>query len=238
MEQDLAVADIPPGLLLNRYSGDLDVRVEDHVPASRARPAMPSSNVRLADNFINRVEIDSTKFKTTGEIPDRGGRRKGASRSAGNERVALIRAPGEDTNIGRNPQSRSYVRGVLHTHPVALALGAVVTLLFFTLLPVGLISGFLLFLSGEFPARFGWVPQWVLVFPLLLPIVGLLYLVLALPGSCRVCGQKLLTPRACLKNAKAHYVWGLGYIVPLCLHMLYFKWFRCSYCGTPARLKK
>jgi hypothetical protein len=27
-------------------------------------------------------------------------------------------------------------------------------------------------------------------------------------------------------------------VVPLCLHLLLFSWFRCSSCGTPVRLKK
>ena len=40
------------------------------------------------------------------------------------------------------------------------------------------------------------------------------------------------------KHIKAHRFPGMGYVVPLCFHMLTFGWFRCSSCGTPVRLKK
>ncbi|MES2658454.1 MAG: DUF4332 domain-containing protein [Verrucomicrobiota bacterium] len=240
MEQKLAVADIPPAILLNRYSGDLEVRVDDRVPAARlgGRPVAASNNVRIADTSATRIEIDTSKFKTTEELMGDGPRTLTSKMSSGNDRVALIRAPRVETNLGRDPQSRRYIRGVLHSHPVALGMGAMVTLFLAVLLPVGIISAALLLLSGEVPERFGWVPKWLLVFPLALPVFGLFYMIWALPGSCRICGQRLFVPRACLKNTKAHHIRGLGHIVPTSLHILLFKWFRCTYCGTPVRLKK
>lgn len=238
MEQKLGVADIPPGILLNRYSGDLEVRVDDRVPVSRARPLVPSSNVRIADTSATRVEIDASRYKSTEELSGKGPRQQATGLSAGEDRVALIRAPRGETNAGRNPQSRRYIRGVLHNHPVALGAGAVVTLLLMTSLPVGVISTGLLMLSRELPEHFGWVPEWLLVFPLSLPVMGIFYLIWARPGSCRICGQKLFVPQSCMKNSKAHHIWGLGYIIPISLHMLLFRWFRCSSCGTPVRLKK
>lgn len=239
VEQKLAVADIPPAILLNRYSGDLEVRVEDRILTPRGgRPAPPSNNVKIADTSATRIEIDTSKFKTTEALMGDGPRTQTSKMSSGNDRVALIRAPRVETNLGRDPQSRRYIRGVLHSHPVALSIGALLTLMLSVLLPVGIISAVLLLLSGENPEHFGWVPRWLLVFPLALPVFGLLYLFLAISGTCRICGQRLFVPRVCLKNAKAHHIHGLGHIIPVSLHMLLFKWFRCTYCGTPVRLKK
>ena len=241
MDQKLAVADIPPAILLNRYSGDLEVRVEDRVPASRIErlaPA-PSNNVRLADQSLPRIELDTSKFKSTEAMVTDGPRTVTArTSSSNNDRVALIRAPRVETNEGRDPSSSFYVRGVLHSHPIAMTVAAFLTLVLVVFLPLGIISAALLLLSTEVPAHFGWVPEWLLVFPAALPVFGVLYLIFASQASCRICGQKLLIPRACLKNAKAHYVRGLGHIIPVSLHMLLFKWFRCTYCGTPVRLKK
>ena len=143
-----------------------------------------------------------------------------------------------ETNKGRSPRSRTYIRGVLHSHPVGLSIGAVLTLALGIMLPLAIASAGLLLLSGEWPERFGWVPKWLLAFPLSLPLFGIAYVIFAMRGSCRICGQKLFVPRLCLKNSKAHHVRGLGYIVPVSLHMLLFRWFRCTYCGTPVRLKK
>ena len=57
-------------------------------------------------------------------------------------------------------------------------------------------------------------------------------------GSCLICWQKLFIHRSHLKNAKAHHLPVLGYILPLCFHLLVFRWFRCTHCGTPVRLKE
>ena len=90
----------------------------------------------------------------------------------------------------------------------------------------------------EMPDRFGWVPGWLIVFPLLLPLVGICYLIWGLGGSCRVCGQGLFRHSAHLKNKRAHHMPVLGYIFPLCIQILLFHWFRCTHCGTPVRLKE
>ena len=154
------------------------------------------------------------------------------------DRVALIRGPRVETNKGRDPQSPFFIRGVLHSHPVSLSIGAIVTLILAIILPLAIVSAGLLLLSDLVPLHFSWVPKWLLAFPFSLPVVGMGYLFFGLGGSCRICGQKQFVPRACLKNTKAHHVRGLGYIVPVAVHMLLFKWFRCTYCGTPVRLKK
>ena len=239
VEQRLVVGDIPPGIFLNRYSGDLEVRVEDRVPSAKnLRPTAQSNHVRIAENIGTRLEIDASRIKSTDILAGAAPRAITADIAPKDERVALIRGPRMETNKGRDPHSRRFVRGVLHSHPVSLGFGAVVTLILSFLLPAAIISAGLLLLSDQMPQSFTWVPKWILVFPLSLPVVGLAWLIWGMNGSCRICGQKMFVPRMCLKNSKAHYILGLGHIIPTALHMLLFQWFRCTYCGTPVRLKK
>jgi Domain of unknown function (DUF4332) len=236
IDQGLAVGSIPPGILLSQYAG-VDVRVEKRVPSVQTRAAVPTGNIKLAEASGHRTgEIDHSKIKSTEILAGAAPRREAPKDE--NERLTLLRAPLEKTNRGRDPHSSFYIRGVLHSHPISLATGAVVTLFLITVLPLAIVSSALLLLSQELPLHFGWVPKWVLVFPLSLPLLGLAYLIWGLSGSCRICGQKLFLPRMCLKNSKAHHVKWLGHIVPVSFHMLVFKWFRCTYCGTPVRLKK
>jgi Domain of unknown function (DUF4332) len=239
VEQHLSVGDIPPAIFLNRYTGDLEVRVEDRVPSARnPRSAAQSSHVRIAENSGTRMEIDASRIKSTDVLAGVVPRASPADATPTNERVALIRGPRVETNKGRDPQSRRFVRGVLHSHPLSLGFGAVVTLILSFLLPAAVISAGLLLLSDQMPLSFLWVPKGLLVFPLSLPVVGLAWLIWGMNGSCRICGQKMFVPRMCLKNSKAHHIRGLGHIIPTALHMLLFQWFRCTYCGTPVRLKK
>lgn len=239
IDQGLSVGDIPSAILLNRYSGDLELKVEDRFPKLRpGRPVVPTSNVKIAENSRNRREMDVSRIKPIEALALGETRPASANSTAENDRVALIRGPRVETNRGRDPNSRFYIRGVMHSHPISMAVGAVVTLLSAAMLPLAIVSAALLLLSREAHNHFGWVPEWLLVFPLGLPVFGIIYLIWGLHGSCRICGQKVFVPKMCMKNSKAHHFAGLGYIVPVCLHILLFKWFRCPYCGTPVRLKK
>ncbi|MES2980773.1 MAG: DUF4332 domain-containing protein [Verrucomicrobiota bacterium] len=238
MEKKIRVSDIPAGLLLNRYSGDLDVRIgnpelpQGDVPQRRqAAPAQLGQKAQ-PKNFdpSNLRAID----------PNAAPVQRVAKSKAGHEedRVALIRAPRESTNRGKNPKSRNYIRGVLHTHPWHLRVGAVFTLILLPLVPIAIISGFLLLLTSISAESFPWVPKWLIAFPIALPVIGIGYLFWGLTGKCRICSQKLFAHKRALKHAKAHRLFYLGYVVPLSIHLLLFSWFRCSSCGTPVRLKK
>lgn len=236
----LAVSDIPPAILLNRYSGDLDVKTGRRLPENRnAKTSATSGNfVRLAESGSQRLDIDTARLRSTGDLGELMLKVATVKTSPANDRVALIRAPRSTTNKGRDPQSRWYIRGVLHSHPHSIIAGALVTLLVLIFTPLAVTSSLLLLLSGEMPQRFAWVPGWLIVFPLILPLFGICYLIWGLGGSCRICGQNLFRHRAHLKNTRAHHVPGLGHIFPLCLHILLFRWFRCTHCGTPVRLKE
>jgi len=251
IEAGLAVSEIPAAILLNRYAGDLEIRVTDR-KGPRGIPRSPNltktrattgAYVQIADPMPPRLQIDTTRLRSIADL-EQSRPRIPASRAAPdtpapeNDRVALIRAPREETNRGRDPRSRWYIRGVLHSHPWSMMFGAVITLLMMVLTVPALIAAALLLLSDLMPTVFHWVSPWLLILPCSLPVVGVFYLIYGVKGRCRICNQRLFFPRACLKNSKAHRIPGLGYIIPVCLHMLLFRWFRCTYCGTPVRLKK
>jgi hypothetical protein len=254
VENQLAVADIPPAILFNRYSGDLEIRVTARTAAAGgvprvslpglSRPVSSSVYVQLAEAAPPRLEIDVSRLRSVADLEKVGQLIPGslsappADGAPDNNRVALIRAPLAETNRGRDPRSRSYVRGVLHTHPGGMTAGAVVTLVLAVLLPLAMVDCFLLLLAVLFPNNFSWVSLWFLVLPCCLPVLGIFYLIFGVGGHCRICTQRVFLPRSCRKNIKAHHIRGLGHIVPMCLHMLLFRWFRCTYCGTPVRLKK
>lgn len=239
VDNQLGVPDIPAAILLNRYSGDLDVKVDERLPKNRQpKPAPSAGYVQISDSASQRVEFDPSKIRSMDEMGDPMLKVAAVKTSPANDRVALLRAPRSETNKGRSPHSRWYIRGVLHSHPVSIYVGAVVTLLLMVMVPLAVVCTALLFLSGEMPQRFGWVPGWLLAIPVSLPLFGIVYLIWGLGGSCRICGQKLFTHRSHLKNSRAHHVRGLGYVLPLCFQIIVFRWFRCTHCGTPVRLKE
>ena len=239
IENQLLVGDIPPAVFLNRVVGDLDVRVSKDSAMRSPRPAT-SGAVFLSDASPPRRSFDVSRVKSIASLVGETSPPPAAVPvDPGEDRVALIRAPRVETNRGRDPESPFYIRGVLHTHPVRMLIGALITLVMVIEVPVAIASAFLLLLSDQKPEGFSWVPKWLLAFPLSLPLVGVAFLFFGVgAGKCRICGQGQFIPRACRKNAKAHHVPLVGYIIPTALHMLVFRWFRCTYCGTPVRLKE
>jgi hypothetical protein len=240
IENQLGVSDIPAAILLNRYCGDLEVKVEQRLPMNwqAKSPVTSGKYVRIADNGNSRLEIDTSRVRPTDAMGDPMLKGAAIKNWPPDDRVALIRAPRSSTNEGRDPQSRWYIRGVLHSHPLSIFAGAAVTLLLMIVTPAAVISAALLLASAEMPAYFAWVPRYLLAFPAALPVIGFVYLICGLGGSCRICGQKLFAYRAHFKNSRAHRIPGLGHILPLCIHILLFRWFRCTHCGTPVRLKE
>ena len=206
------VLEIPKGLLLNHYIGDLDVRVSESAP--KGRP----------------MALDHYRKKAGGKDGELDWWTKAEP--------SLLSTPLESTNKGKNPNSRWYIRGVLHPNPMSLYLAAMATFLIIWMIPAALISVGLLILSSQQPERFEWVSPQLLWVPAGLALVGLVYLVFGLSGRCKVCNQRLFIYRSRFKNAEAHHFPGMGYVLPLCLHLMVFRWFRCTHCGTPIRLKK
>ena len=239
MGKGIRVSDVPAGLLLSSYPGDPVIPVGDapepklDLPTPRLR-----SNVELIAIPHARQSFTSTVSQAETPLKQRDNRMPASKSGHEEDRVALIRAPRAETNLGKNPESRAYIRGVLHTHPWTLRLGAIFSLLLLINFILAVASAFLLLASRESPDFFSWVPAWILAFPIALPVTGIGYMLWGFAGKCRICNQKLFISAAALKHVRSHRIWGLGFVVPLSLHLLAFNWFRCSSCGTPVRLKK
>jgi hypothetical protein len=238
VEKGLAVSDIPAGLPLSRYSGDPDLRVDapnaprTDVPLQRA-PANPAKTEKKPE----RRQFDVSSARPMTPSAANGKRIPKSKPHDYQDRVSLIRAPLEQTNRGKDPKSRNYIRGVMHTDPWSIRIGAIFSLMLLVNLPLSIIAAFLLLVSREFQETFSWVPEWFLAFPVALPFIGLGYMIWGFSGKCRICNQKLFVHKAALKHVNSHRLPRMGYIVPLCIHLLLFNWFRCSSCGTPVRLK-
>ncbi|MES2996623.1 MAG: DUF4332 domain-containing protein [Verrucomicrobiota bacterium] len=219
LKHGLGPRDVPEAALLNR-SGDLEFRIERMV---KAKP------VDLSPRNSRATAGDNSEFRKPSEnVP--------ALTRAGS--ASLIRAPRVETNRGKKPNSRFFIRGVLHTNPWRVWWGAIFTLLIIALIPLSIVSAMMLLLSSEQPKDFHWVPRWIIALPIAFGPAGIAYLLHAVPIRCRICGIRLLTRHSHGRNSKAHRLPFLGYVIPVCLHMLLFRWFRCPHCGTPVRLKE
>ena len=177
------------------------MKVEQRLPRTRQpKPAGPSGYVRLArpERPAPRYRcLEAPLHRGSGRTPVKG-RRSRARRSRSrplSDRIALLRAPRSSTNEGRDPNSRWYIRGVLHSHPVSIYIGALATLTLMVMVPASVLSTALLFLSGEMPEqlRLGAAAgfsrsRWRC------PCAASFYLIWGLGGSCRICGQKLFRP--------------------------------------------
>jgi hypothetical protein len=154
------------------------------------------------------------------------------------ERIALLRSPRPETNKGRSPDSRFFIRGVLHDQPLKVWFGGLVAVLLQICIPLAVVAAPLLILLDQMPEKFAWVPTWIIAFPIAVPVLGLFYALVSARAKCRVCAQRIYVPKNCLKNKKAHYLPFLGHIGALALHVIVFKWFNCTFCGTSIRIKK
>lgn len=219
----LAVDDIPEGVLLTQCTGEVEINV-------LTTPRMANAQRREADSkrtglMVSRIrDFDKAGNGDHHVKPlDKGKTKESVSDSVG-------------LNAGLRPESRRFVRGVLHPYPVSVRVSAFFAVLVQLLLAANLIGiPWLLiheFLSGE---SMLW---WVVGLAGGLVLSALCYLFWGMSARCRVCGQRQFAPKKCLKNKKAHHIALIGYIFPTALHALFFKWFYCTYCGTAVRLKK
>jgi len=75
---------------------------------------------------------------------------------------------------------------------------------------------------------FFWAP-----YTILLLFVGvLIYFMFTGKASCPICNQKQFAPKNCLKHRDAHKLPVIGYMLPTALHAIYYRWFKCIFCGT------
>nr|MCU0795925.1 DUF4332 domain-containing protein [Akkermansiaceae bacterium] len=176
----LAEKGIPPvaileAPLLNRAAGDLEVRVTASVSAKKTRSTAatprgkPGGLVHVADfRQSARRAIDISRVRQMDQpanVPE-------VPAAPVDERLKLLRTAREETNRGKDPGSRRYVRGVLHDRGLLVGVGSLIALLLAIDLPLAVGSAVLLLLSDLKPASFAWVPKGLLVFPLVFPILG------------------------------------------------------------------
>jgi hypothetical protein len=249
-EKGIAPSEIPVAPLLNRALGDLDVRVTVERPRRKDLPAAPGDGrragaaaaVQVADLGFSfgRRGFDPSKIRTIEDAQGDAPLVRVATAKAGpeDERLTLLRSPRPETNAGRDPKSRFYIRGVLHDRPFVVWFGGLFVVLLQLCIPLAVIAAPLLILSDQVPEKFSWVPGWVIAFPIALPLLALLYGLVGARAKCRVCAQRMYVPKHCLKNRKAHHLPLLGHIGAVALHVMVFKWFNCTFCGTSIRIKK
>lgn len=249
-EKGIAPGEIAVAALLNRALGDLEVRVSTGAPEAKAIPDAPAggrrgetlSSVQVSDiGFtMGRRGFDPAKVRTIEDAQADAPPVRASSSKQGmtDDRIALLRAPRPETNKGKKPGSKFYIRGVLHDQPLKVWFGGLFAVLLQISVPLAVIAAPLLILSNENPEKFSWVPKWIIAFPIAVPVLGLLYVLVSARAKCRVCAQRLYVPKHCLKNRKAHHLPLLGHIGALALHVMAFKWFNCTFCGTSIRIKK
>jgi hypothetical protein len=126
-------------------------------------------------------------------------------------------------------------RGMTHKDPMRVYCGALATLLALVLAIVGIgtvvtasVLEFVLKKPVPVELAFG-----LLAFPFAL----IVFVWLGAPARCRLCGQRLYMPRSCRRHERAHQSI-LGYSISLAAHVVVYRWFRCSLCGTKQRLKQ
>jgi len=142
---------------------------------------------------------------------------------------SLMTAPLPETNAGKKEHSRSYIRGVLHPQPFRVYLGAFIAIITITLLPLSFVAMVMIVMKQSI---------WWLAVPGAAIIFGILYAMFATYPRCRICGQPIFVPKRCRRHVKAHHIPLVGYILPTGLQLIFFKWFRCIFCGTSVRLKE
>lgn len=245
-ERGISPAEVEIAPLLNHAEGDIEVAISasqktkpQNTSVQTKRTEREVGLVQTAATKVERVQIDSSRVRKLEDFQDpddpKPTKRETVDRT---EEVKLIRSARESTNKGKDPNSRRYIRGVLHNRPFTIWWACLVAILFLFMIPVGFASAILLMLGRDKPDTFYWVPHWLIALPIALLVLGLFYLIFSTRAKCRVCGQKLLVPRHCRKHVKAHHIPIIGYILPLALHALTYLWFRCTFCGTSLRIKE
>lgn len=228
LEHEISVHEVP---VMDEFCSKEDLLEERVVSLQSKDPDSLQVAVREIGSRIP-ARAENSENAEAGERRERRGKVEPLERAAG---IDLRKTASPGLNAGRKAHSRKYIRGVLHPQPARVKFGALLSVITMTLMPLSFVSGIMILTVFQDRVREN---LWVLAIPVAFLVFGLLYAMLARPVKCRVCGQPIFSPKACRRNPKAHHVLILGYIFPTSLHLLFFHWFRCIYCGTSVRLKK
>lgn len=173
-------------------------------------------------------ELDISRVKTFEEFRVEGGHVAPLERDTEGD---LSKAPKVGSNDGLRPESRRFLRGVLHNEPSRTLIGAIAFIISQLLLVLAVIPIIYILMDTK-------QYMWGLLTPALLVLSGLLYVSMARQASCPVCRQRQFVHKDCRKHVKAHLLPGFGHMLPTALHVIFFKWFRCIFCGTSIRIKE
>ncbi len=143
----------------------------------------------------------------------------------------LTRATRKETNKGVDPSSKRYIRGVLHKRAGSFMFSLFAYLSFIFCIIAGFTLPLLALMDKENYA-------WSMFSPLLVIVGVMIYFMFTGRASCPICNQKQFAPKNCLKHRDAHRLPLFGYMLPTALHALFYKWFKCIFCGTSVRLKE
>ncbi|MGJ8656852.1 MAG: hypothetical protein ACSHX6_10415 [Akkermansiaceae bacterium] len=145
--------------------------------------------------------------------------------------INLTKTTRKETNEGVSPDSKFYIKGVLHKNTSRFKSGCHSFLLVnFMILLSFAITSLVLIDRDQY-----WWAVWA---PLLGILAIFIYFTAAQQASCPICNQKQFAPKRCLKHKSAHRWPIFGYMLPTAFHAIVFKWFRCIFCGTSVRLKE
>lgn len=77
-----------------------------------------------------------------------------------------------------------------------------------------------------------------LIAPAFLLFFGILYFTWIINTQCCVCHQKQFVKARNRKKHNSHYIFGLGYIFPTALHIIFKFSYRCMVCGSKISMRK
>lgn len=145
--------------------------------------------------------------------------------------INLTKTTRKETNAGVSPESRFYIKGVLHKNVARFKSGCLAFIAVNILILLSFAITSLVLVDRE---QYWWA-VWA---PLLGVLAIIIYFSSAQNASCPICNQRQFAPKRCLKHKSAHHWPIFGYMLPTAIHALFFKWFRCIFCGTSVRLKE
>lgn len=243
--KNLSVQEIPEAILLTCAHGDVSIRIGAKTPEKNQEksviktPVYHGSYISSISFGQKKEEVDRSRIRSTEELIDPTVPIPQQNNAAPQqEPIHLKNATAAKTRRRAGHTANPDNHKVLHSNPGLVWWGAVLTVVCYMTIPTGIFAAFALLLKDGGQPQFQWVPSWFLGLPLSVFVVGPLYLLVSIRARCRVCGQNYFIPRHCLKHKKAHHIPILGYVLALAMHIIFFQWFRCTFCGTPTRLKK
>jgi hypothetical protein len=224
--QKIELADLPRVTVVAEKSDEHSEPLTDTIlPKSLPKKTEARALKRVASK---KFEVDKSKLKSLDDY------RNDSTALAPHEKrqdANNVREATAGINLGVDPSSEEFIRGVLHNDAQRTHLGAFGLLLSFVLL-LSSIGPIIYILFQREYYIWGWMTPVILFFALMC------YLLMARKSSCPVCRQRQFVPKACRKHVKAHTWPLLGNMLPTAWHLLRFKWFRCIFCGTSIRVKE